>query len=78
MFTSLIVIVIKQAEANLQGLVKEVAAMQLSSGRRTVNNAVIRQILTAASEGPKATDQFSAVAAAFVSVSALSYPPLDC
>ncbi|KAG2436983.1 hypothetical protein HYH02_011415 [Chlamydomonas schloesseri] len=54
------------AEANLQPISREVAELYGSQGRRLVAEAVAAQILGAAESGPRASEQFAAVAAAFV------------
>ncbi|GLC58960.1 hypothetical protein PLESTB_001421700 [Pleodorina starrii] len=55
------------AEANLQPISRDVAELYRNQGRRLVSEAVAAQILGAAESGPRASDQFAAVAAAFVS-----------
>ncbi|GLI60135.1 hypothetical protein VaNZ11_002206 [Volvox africanus] len=54
------------AEANLQSISREVAELYSTQGRRLVSEAVAMQILGAAESGPRASEQFAAVAAAFV------------
>ncbi|KXZ45420.1 hypothetical protein GPECTOR_55g326 [Gonium pectorale] len=54
------------AESNLQPIAREVAELYGSHGRRLVSEAVAAQILGAAETGPRASEQFAAVAAAFV------------
>ncbi|GAX86627.1 hypothetical protein CEUSTIGMA_g14035.t1, partial [Chlamydomonas eustigma] len=55
------------AESNVQSIVRDVVGLYASEGRRLVTSVVVQQILCAASEGPRATEQFAAIAAAFVS-----------
>ncbi|GBF89357.1 hypothetical protein Rsub_02235 [Raphidocelis subcapitata] len=54
------------AESNLQGVVRDVAALYSSHGRRAVAAAVAERLVGAAEEGPRASEQFAAVAAAFI------------
>ncbi|EFJ47843.1 hypothetical protein VOLCADRAFT_91452 [Volvox carteri f. nagariensis] len=54
------------AEANLQAISRDVAELYRTQGRRLVSEAVAAQILGAAESGPRASEQFAAVAAAFV------------
>jgi hypothetical protein len=55
------------AEANLQGITKEVYQLYQAEGRRLVSEAVSLGLLQAVSEGPRATEAFAAVSAVFVS-----------
>eukprot|EP00798_Chlamydomonas_sp_ICE-L_P023340 gene23340-30589_t len=55
------------SDTNLQAIVKDVFALYREAGRRVVSAVVTQIILTAAADGPRATEQFAAVAAAFVS-----------
>lgn len=55
------------AEANMQGIAKDVVQLYSEAGRRRISDIVAAQILSACSEGPRASEQFTAVAAAFVS-----------
>lgn len=55
------------AEANLQGIVRDIAELYNTEGRRLVAQLVAATILAAVSEGPRASEQFAAVAATFVS-----------
>ncbi|CAG9459980.1 unnamed protein product [Pedinophyceae sp. YPF-701] len=54
------------AEANMQGIVADVAGVYSEAGRGTVSRLVGEELVAAVSEGPRATDQFAATAAAFV------------
>ncbi|KAJ9511491.1 hypothetical protein QJQ45_029845, partial [Haematococcus lacustris] len=54
------------AESKLAGIVKEVAALYASEGRRAVGHTVTRLLLDAATEGPRASAAFASVAAAFI------------
>jgi nucleolar MIF4G domain-containing protein 1 len=64
------------SEANLAGIVSDVKTL-FSAGRRLVSDTVISQILGAASTGPRATEQFAAVAAAFIALLAASVDAPD-
>lgn len=54
------------AEANLPGIAAEVAQLMTDEGRLAVTQAIFDELLSAAAEGPRATDAFAAVAAACV------------
>ncbi|KAF8061907.1 MRF1 [Scenedesmus sp. PABB004] len=54
------------AESNLQGIVAELLVLYQSEGRRWVGDAVSAGLLAAVAEGPRATEQFAAVAAVAV------------
>lgn len=54
------------AESNLQGVVRDVAALYADHGRRAVASSVARSMMSAVAEGPRASEQFAAVAAAFI------------
>eukprot|EP00955_Chlamydomonas_euryale_P065510 359258-Chlamydomonas_euryale.AAC.5 len=49
---------------------QDVAGLYATEGRRAVISVVTEQILSAASEGPRATEQFAATAAAFIAACA--------
>ena len=55
------------AEANLQPISRDILLLYESEGRRAVADAVSAGLLAAVAEGPRATEQFAAVAAVFVS-----------
>jgi len=55
------------AEANLQPISRDILLLYESEGRRAVADAVSAGLLAAAAEGPRATEQFAAVAAVCVS-----------
>jgi len=65
------------AEANMQGIVTDVSELYTSSGRRLVRETVIDCILQAVEEGPRATEQFTAIAAAFMAGLAASLHAQD-
>lgn len=54
------------AESNLQAICRDILALYESEGRRLVADAVSAGLLAAVAEGPRATEQFAAVAAVFV------------
>ncbi|KAL4421444.1 hypothetical protein ABPG75_010735 [Micractinium tetrahymenae] len=54
------------AEANIQGIVSDLAALYQAEGRRLVSDAVCAELIAAAAEGPRASDRFAAVTAAAV------------
>ncbi|KAK9823765.1 hypothetical protein WJX72_005349 [[Myrmecia] bisecta] len=54
------------AESNVPQIVGEVLELYNEQGRRAVTNAVTQELLQAAAEGPRASDRFAAVVAAFV------------
>ncbi|GAB4822711.1 hypothetical protein N2152v2_009757 [Parachlorella kessleri] len=54
------------AEANIKGIVGDLAALYEEEGRRLVSDAVCAELLAAAAEGPRASDRFAAVTAAAV------------
>ncbi|KAI7835645.1 hypothetical protein COHA_010459 [Chlorella ohadii] len=54
------------AEANIQGIVGDLAALYNEEGRRLVSDAVCAELIAAAAEGPRASDRFAAVTATAV------------
>jgi len=56
----------RSAEANLQPICRDILSVYGAEGRRAVADAVSAGLLAAVAEGPRATEQFAAVAAVFV------------
>jgi hypothetical protein len=54
------------AESNLQAICRDILALYETEGRRLIADAVAAGLLAAVAEGPRATEQFAAVAAVFV------------
>jgi nucleolar MIF4G domain-containing protein 1 len=54
------------AESNLQAICRDILTLYETEGRRLVADAVSAGLLAAVAEGPRATEQFAAVAAVFV------------
>ena len=54
------------AESNLQPICQDIISLYNSEGRRAVADAVSTGLLAAVAEGPRATEQFACVAAVFV------------
>jgi nucleolar MIF4G domain-containing protein 1 len=49
----------------MQGIAQDIVRMYREEGRRLVSDIVSQQLLDACAEGPRASEQFTAVAAAF-------------
>lgn len=61
------------AESNMQGIAAQVVDLMDQDGRRVVSDNVTAELLSAVTEGPRASDAFAAVATAFIfGVSALA------
>jgi nucleolar MIF4G domain-containing protein 1 len=58
--------VTRLAESNLQAICRDILTLYETEGRRLVADAVSAGLLAAVAEGPRATEQFAAVAAVFV------------
>lgn len=54
------------AEANIQGIVTELATIHKEVGRRQLSDAVCSELVSATAEGPRASDRFAAVASACI------------